>query len=260
MAHHQKQSRQLRDAGYTVVERAFNTREVRQFQHAVTQLLDREGDSAGAEFRLEAGCRRLANLVNKSPCFRDLIVDERVLCWVREVLGESWKLSSLNSRTVLPGSEIRQPLHADMGAVPDASGDWVCNVIVLLDDVDGRNGPIRIVPGSHRWNRLPQDGLDDPLAPHPDEVQVTGVAGSLIVLNAHVWHGGLPNRTRSPRTALHVFYTRRDKPQQQYQKQLLNPDVIDSLCALQRHVLAIDDPVNDRLCSAQTRGSGFLKD
>ena len=59
------------------------------------------------------------------------------------------------------------------------------------------------------------------MAPHPEEILVLGTAGSIAVMNAHAWHGGTANRTLAPRLAMHAFYCRRDKPQQQYQKQLL---------------------------------------
>jgi hypothetical protein len=50
-------------------------------------------------------------------------------------------------------------------------------------------------------------------------------------MNAHLWHGGTANRTSRPRLAMHAFYCRRDKPQQQYQKKLLRPEVQASLSA-----------------------------
>jgi ectoine hydroxylase-related dioxygenase (phytanoyl-CoA dioxygenase family) len=78
-------------------------------------------------------------------------------------------------------------------------------------------------------------------------------------MNAHMWHGGTANRTDRPRRALHGFYTRNDKPQQQYQKAMLREETIAALTPLQRRVLAIDDAENDRLSSATTRVSGFLK-
>jgi ectoine hydroxylase-related dioxygenase (phytanoyl-CoA dioxygenase family) len=113
-----------------------------------------------------------------------------------------------------------------------------------------------MVPRSHAWRRLPEPGNAAPL---PGEELVTGKAGTVVVMNAHMWHGGTANRTDRCRRALHAFYTRDDKPQQQYQKALLRPATIEALNALQRRVLAIDDPVNDRLSSATTRMSGFLK-
>ena len=87
------------------------------------------------------------------------------------------------------------------------------------------------------------------MAPHPDEVLLTGTAGSVAVMNAHLWHGGTANRSSRPRLAMHAFYCRRDKPQQQYQKQLLRPDVQQALTPALRDLLAIDDPLNDEVTS-----------
>jgi ectoine hydroxylase-related dioxygenase (phytanoyl-CoA dioxygenase family) len=88
---------------------------------------------------------------------------------------------------------------------------------------------------------------------------VTGPAGSIAVMNAHVWHGGTANRTSAPRLAMHAFYCRRDKPQQQYQKMLLRPDVQAALDPQLRDLLALDDPANDAMSADVVTRSGFMK-
>ena len=113
--------------------------------------------------------------------------------------------------------------------------------------------------GRHRTGRLPADALADPLARHPDEVMITGQVGDVLVLNSHCWHGGLANRSRRPRRALHVYYCRWDKPQQQYQKRLLSAETQARLSPGQRAMCALDDPENDRLSSADSGRSGFLE-
>jgi ectoine hydroxylase-related dioxygenase (phytanoyl-CoA dioxygenase family) len=97
------------------------------------------------------------------------------------------------------------------------------------------------------------------MADHPGQILVTGRAGTVVVVNAHAWHAGLANRTNRPRTSLHAFYCRRDRPQQQYQKRLLRPEVQQSLSPELRHLLALDDPLNDRLSAEVAVRSGFLK-
>jgi ectoine hydroxylase-related dioxygenase (phytanoyl-CoA dioxygenase family) len=129
----------------------------------------------------------------------------------------------------------------------------------MLDDFTSENGALRAVPGSHRWGRLPADVMADPRAPHPDEVLVTGRAGSVAVMNAHLWHGGLANRTSAPRTAVHAFYCRWDRPQQQHQKSLLHPEVQARMSPALRALLALDDPLNDELAERGGPRSGFLK-
>jgi ectoine hydroxylase-related dioxygenase (phytanoyl-CoA dioxygenase family) len=90
-------------------------------------------------------------------------------------------------------------------------------------------------------------------------VQVTGRAGTVVVINAHLWHGGQANRTDAPRTAIHAFYCRWDKPQQQYQKALLRAEVQAGLAPGLRRLLALDDPSNDELARQGGPRSGFLK-
>jgi ectoine hydroxylase-related dioxygenase (phytanoyl-CoA dioxygenase family) len=175
------------------------------------------------------------------------------------VLGPKFKLSSLNVRSADPHNGIGQPLHADAGAIADEQGYWVANSVWMIDDFTEQNGPIRVVPGSHRWNKLPHQIMDDPAASHPQERVITGKAGTVVVMNAHAWHGGTENHTDLPRCAMHGFYTRWDKPQQQYQKRLLRAETQADLSPEARQILALDDPFNDELCAMQTNMSGFLK-
>jgi ectoine hydroxylase-related dioxygenase (phytanoyl-CoA dioxygenase family) len=169
------------------------------------------------------------------------------------------KLSSLNARSADPFGDVGQPLHVDMAAIPDERGYWVCNTIWVLDDFTPDNGATRMIPGSHRWGTRPQDVLADPMAPHPDEVLLLAKAGSIAIMNAHMWHGGTANRTSAPRLAMHAFYCRRDKPQQQYQKRLLRPEVQASLSPDLRAILALDDPLNDEISANVEVRSGFMK-
>jgi ectoine hydroxylase-related dioxygenase (phytanoyl-CoA dioxygenase family) len=88
---------------------------------------------------------------------------------------------------------------------------------------------------------------------------VTGKAGTVVVMNAHLWHGGTDNRTEHPRRAMHVYFTRGDKPQQQYQKRLVRPEVQARLSPLARKLLALDDARNDEMGDSGAGRSGFLK-
>jgi hypothetical protein len=255
----EQERRQLDERGYVLLENGMDDGLLRELRTRIGELLEEEGDRAGGEFKQEAHAHRLANLVDKGEVFRRAIVLPELLSYVRHVLGPDIKLSSLNARSADPKTDVGQPLHVDMGAVADDKGYWVCNTVWMLDDFTPENGATRMIPGSHRWGTRPQDLLTDPAAPHPDEVLLTGKAGSIAVMNAHMWHGGTANRTAVPRLAMHAFYCRGDKPQQQYQKQLLRSEVQAALTADLRRILALDDPLNDELSSGVTVRSGFMK-
>ena len=245
--------------GYLFLPNLMGDELLGRLRAAVGQLFDREGAQAGSEFKQEPGCRRLANLVNKGAVFQEMILHSIVLELVESVLGDRFKLSSLNARQVLPGCDQPQPLHADMAAIPDEAGFWVCNTIWMLDDFTSENGAPRIVPRSHRFNALPAERIEDLNAAHPDEKVICGPAGSVIVMNAHAWHGGMPNRTDNSRTAVHAFYARWDKPQQQYQRRLLDSDLQASFSPHLRQLLALDDSLNDELSAGEVVRSGFMK-
>jgi hypothetical protein len=251
--------RQLDEQGFLALENFIEPAFRLALCERLEELFTQEGEQAGSEFRYEPGARRLANVVDKGALFDRVIGDARVLALVGAVIAERFKLSSLNARSPLPYFDRGQPLHADTGAVADERGYWVANTVWMLDDFTTENGATRVVPGSHRWRKLPQEALEDPSARHPEEVLVTGKAGTVVVMNAHLWHGGTPNRTGGRRLCLHAFYTRWDKAQQQYQKASLSEETQRRLSPALRELLALDDPLNDALCARETRVSGFLR-
>src|SRR5262249_25939331 len=112
----------LDERGYLVLAGFMSGEQLAELRRRGGEVYDLEGDNAGAEFKPEPGCRRLANLADKGEVFRHLIVLPDVLACVRHVLGEAIKLSSLNARKVPPHGAGAQPLHADMAALPDEKG------------------------------------------------------------------------------------------------------------------------------------------
>jgi len=248
--------RQLDEQGFLVLPGLMSPELLQRLRRRVDELFVEEGALAGSEFKQEPGARRLANLVNKGRVFEEVILTPAVLEAMAHVLGPQFKLSSLNARSADPLSPCDQPLHADSAAISDESGYWVCNSVWMLDDFTEENGATRMVPGSHRWRTLPPPEMYDP---HPQQQLVTGRAGTVVIMNSHMWHGGTANRTGAPRRAIHSYYTRWDKPQQQWQKQWLSAETQKRLSAEARKILALDDALNDELCATGSGVSGFMK-
>jgi ectoine hydroxylase-related dioxygenase (phytanoyl-CoA dioxygenase family) len=229
----------LDDRGYLTLPGALDAATVRALVRRFDELLSEEGDRAGLEAHREKGTDRLANLVDKDPQFDLCWNNPVVLAATCHVLGwKELKVFSLNGRSPLPG-EGHQTLHVDWSS-PVTPGDYqICNSIWMLDDFTEHNGATRVVPGSHRLGRLPRDDMADPCGPHPGELMVLGPAGTCVVFNGHLWHGGTQNHTDQPRRALHVAYVRRDQRQQTVFRDHLRPATWDRLTEAQRYLLEV---------------------
>ncbi|TDO46536.1 phytanoyl-CoA dioxygenase PhyH [Kribbella sp. VKM Ac-2571] len=233
----QDEKDQLDRDGFLPLQGILTAEEVAAINERLAELTAAEGDRAGLEVHQERGTDRLADLVNKDPRFEVCFSHPRVLAAMRHVLGE-FKLSSLNSRAALPG-EGHQGLHADFGH-PVQPGEYeVCNSIWLLDDFTPENGATRVVPGSHRRGTMPGDEMLDPAADHPDQIQLTGQAGTVVIFNSHLWHGGTQNRTDNPRRALHSYFARRHLPQQLDQQTYIRLNTYNRLTPAQHFILDV---------------------
>ena len=217
---------QLDRDGYAPLYGVLADGQLTRIRTRIAELTAAEGDQAGREVHQEAGTDRLADLVNKDPVFEVCFTDPRVLACIAHVLGD-FKLSSLNSRAALPGQGL-QALHSEGG--PVGLGPYqVCNSIWLLDDFTEDNGATRVVPGSHRLTVSVRDAVPDTAAAHPDEVRLTAPAGTVVVFNSHLWHGGTRNRTGGQRRALHSYFTRRGNAQQLNQREFIRPETLARL-------------------------------
>lgn len=222
--------------GYAALAGVLSDAQMTAMRARLAELMAAEGDQAGIEVHQEAGTGRLADLVNKDPVFEVCFTHPRVLACIAHVLGE-FKLSSLNSRAALPGQGL-QALHAEGG--PVGAGPYqVCNSIWLLDDFTMDNGATRVVPGSHRFTVPVRDVMADPTAAHPDEVKLIAPAGTVVVFNSHLWHGGTRNRTGRPRRAVHSYFTRRGNRQQLEQRKYVRPETLARLSPAARFILDV---------------------
>ncbi|WP_432878783.1 phytanoyl-CoA dioxygenase family protein [Kribbella sp. CA-245084] len=233
----QAEKDQLDRDGYLPLEGVLTLEEVSALNKRLAELTAAEGDRAGLEVHQEKGTDRLADLVNKDAKFEVCFSHPRVLAAMQHVLGE-FKLSSLNSRAALPG-EGHQALHADSGHPVEPGEYEVCNSIWLLDDFTPENGATRVVPGSHRRGTMPGDEMPNPGDPHPDQIQLTGKAGTVVIFNSHLWHGGTQNQTQSPRRALHSYFALRHLPQQLDQQSYIRVNTYNRLTPAQHFILDV---------------------
>lgn len=244
------EKRQLDELGFAILRDFVDPDWLLQLRLRLEEIFEQQGENAGHEFRAEPFARQTSNLVDKGEVFERMVGDSRLLVYASHVLNGGFKLSSVSARSTNPHAAEAQPLHTDMNRLPDENGPSVFNSLWLLDDFTEDNGATRVVPGSHLWGQLPGQVMRDPRLPHDQQMLILAPAGSVVVYNAHLWHGGTANHTGRHRRALHASFVRRDLPQQQWQKKHLRPETQRRMEGVMRYLLALDDAFNDELCAA----------
>ncbi|MEV0230200.1 phytanoyl-CoA dioxygenase family protein [Nonomuraea sp. NPDC050786] len=209
-----------------------------QFRESLARLEAREGQDGGKEVGQELGAYRLSDLVNKDSIFDICFTHPKLLAAVAHVLRD-FKISSCSSRAVLPG-QGHQTLHADWWGTEPEFGDYqVCNSIWLLDDFTSHNGSTRFVPGTHISRGSSACIAIEHEKSHPKEVLLTAPAGTVVVFNGHIWHGGTKNQTNSRRRSLNAYFTRRHNSQQLNQAAFVRPETLARLGHAARFILDV---------------------
>ena len=159
------------------------------------------------DIRIGSTSTKVNDFVNRGAVFDSLYIFPPLLEACCRVIGRSFKLSSLHSRTLRPGSPA-QELHVD---VRRESADWpLLGFILMVDEFRPNNGATRFVPGSHRWSSTPEDAISDLRAEHDEQVLACGEAGSLLIFNGSAWPGHTANMSRGSRRSLQGAFSPRE--------------------------------------------------
>lgn len=133
----------------------------------------------------------------------------RVLDCVRHILQRDFAVQHISGRNPLPGFGL-QGLHTDWYVNPGEGAFVAATALWLLDDFTKTNGATRVVPRSHLDPAALPKQLRQPDAHHPHEQVVVAKAGSVLVFNGHLWHGGTRNQSNGPRRVIQCQYVIRD--------------------------------------------------
>ncbi|MBV7334106.1 phytanoyl-CoA dioxygenase family protein [Chloroflexi bacterium TSY] len=229
---------ELDEQGFTIFYDVIDDEWLQQLRQRFEYLMKEEGDQAGIEMNPMHGIRRLSDLANKGKEFVRIYMHPIMLAAAAHIIQRPFKIYGFNGHDPLPGHG-HQGLHSDVRGPRSETVFQASNSLWMLDDLTAENGATRVVPGSHRYQDYPRECLEDPFAPHPDEVYITAPAGSVAVFNAHLWHGGTENRTSTKRRVIHSAYIAREHPQQLDQRTNLRPETEVRLSEAQRYILDV---------------------
>jgi ectoine hydroxylase-related dioxygenase (phytanoyl-CoA dioxygenase family) len=191
----------VRDDGFTVIEGAASADLVEGLKQAVERI-EREHNLGPARTSFEGfKTLRVNNLLTYDEVFWQVPLHGSVLPVVERVLDKECLLSSFCSLVLGPG-EAAQPIHEDTQLIPLPRPHIpiTVNAIWALTDFRDDNGATRVVPGSHKFESAPEYGKDY------DTVTATMPAGSVMLFDSALWHGGGANTSDARRFAFSCAY------------------------------------------------------
>jgi ectoine hydroxylase-related dioxygenase (phytanoyl-CoA dioxygenase family) len=192
---------QIRDVGYTVIERAAAADLIDGLKQALLRT-EHEHGLGYAKTSFEGfKTVRINNLLIYDDLFWQVPLHANVLPIVERVLDKECLLSSFCSLVLGPGQGA-QPIHEDTQLIPLPRPHIpiTLNAIWALSDFREDNGATRILPGSHKYDRSPEYGKEY------DALTATMPAGSVMLFDSALWHGGGANISGSRRFALSCAY------------------------------------------------------
>ena len=223
---------ELHHQGFTVLPGPVPSERMESLTNAYTAAMS---SASGPDVRVGSTSTRVSDFVNRGRDFDALYIFPPLLDACCRVIGQPFKLSSLQARTLRPHTPA-QELHVD---VRRDSTDWpLLGFILMIDAFRPENGATRFVPGSHQWLSAPEGTTSDLRADRTGQVLAYGPPGSLLIFNGSAWHGHTANTSDAPRRSLHgAFIPRAGQAATDFAARM-QPDTRARLSALARHVLA----------------------
>ncbi len=208
-----------RDNGYVHVPNALTAQQLSAMQRVTDDLIEKsKGVSESNDvYDLDEGhsadTPRLTRIKLphiRDAAFSDTLYSERLAGFLIPLLGPNIRLHTSKLNTKAPGGGAAVEWHQDWAFYPHTNDD-ILAVGIMLEDVDEANGPLMVVPSthknpilSHHRNGVFCGAIDpaDPLFEKDKAITITGKAGDMSIHHVRVLHGSAPNRSDRARKIL----------------------------------------------------------
>lgn len=185
------------DNGYLVVDDFLPPEQLEVFRREVRQVTEEEV-KAGSKENYPGNAVFVRHIFDKIPPTLVLLTSERLLGISRAALGPQIQISEIVARTNLPGHKDHQlHWHIHNRVVPDPLPPFFAyphaiDALIYLDDVSIENGPLCVLPGSHRAPHFYIEGRD--FSDRAEQRVIPTKAGTCVFIHANLWHRALPIR------------------------------------------------------------------
>jgi ectoine hydroxylase-related dioxygenase (phytanoyl-CoA dioxygenase family) len=211
---------QYHEAGFIVVPGVLSASGIAALRAATDALVARSASVSqhNEVFDLEPGhsaafprVRRIKNPDLWDTAYASVPHHPGILACLQQLWGGRgvrYDICKLNMKSAGFGSPVEW--HQDWAFYPHTNDDLAA-VGVMLDDIDLDNGPMEVVPGSHRGPVFDHHvegrfcGAVDPTTPGLQlhlRQPCLGPAGSITIHHVRALHGSAPNRSGRPRRFL----------------------------------------------------------
>lgn len=221
--------------GYVMLENTISAEQVKQLTNALDGWVEESRNHQGAygntidhrpRFDVQPethsadhpALRRVASPVEIDQDYWDVAQNNAALDLTAAIFSPNIKFYASKVNLKLPGSKTEVKYHQDFPFDPHTNMDMM-TVLIFLDDVTMENGPLQLVPSSHRGplHSLWQDGkFTGAVAPEIEQdaikqsVACTGKAGDACLMHSAVLHGSSSNLSQDPRRLFIVTYVAED--------------------------------------------------
>ncbi|MBS8228032.1 phytanoyl-CoA dioxygenase family protein [Vannielia litorea] len=207
--------------GYLMVENVVTPEQLAKLQEITYAMIDASRGLTESDDRYDldeghsAERPRLTRIKlphKQDPYFWEILTRSGVTEVLNGLLGPDTLINTSKLNTKAPGGGAAVEWHQDWAFYPHTNDDLLAFGL-MLEDVDEANGPLMVIPGSHKGPVLSHhvNGVfagavspDDPDFDLSKAVTLTGKAGSMTVHHVRTLHGSAPNM--SDRNRLILFY------------------------------------------------------
>ncbi|HEX5324633.1 MAG TPA: phytanoyl-CoA dioxygenase family protein [Capsulimonadaceae bacterium] len=183
--------------GYLVRESLIPNHEIERLRQAMDETVakDKHVETQGGR---SFGGIFIRHMMDKHQAFLDFLHFQPTLSVARALFGPVVQMRGFTGRVCYPDHPNQETeWHFHQRVIPDPlpplfATPETLDILLYLDEIDDNNGPLCLIPGSHKW--LERDLGTNDFADKPGQITLHLPAGSCVMAHGSLWHRAMPTR------------------------------------------------------------------